>query len=317
MTAAGILLGWAAVIGVAGPRVLHRAAWPQRAPNLGVLMWQAASGSFLGALVLGGLALAVPATVLSGGLADVLVNCVMAVRDAYRSPVGASAAGAGLVLAGSVTVRVTWCLASGLTAAAARRREHAERLALVARHDPALDVLVVEHATVQAYCLPGRRGTIVLTSAALATLDHAQLAAVLAHERAHVRCRHHLVVATAAALARAFPRVPLLSSAADAVPQLVEMAADDAAGSRGDRTPVAAALGALAGSAAPAVGLPAGPGTLARVQRLLGPTAPLSRAGTVATLLVAIVLLAAPAAAALAPAWAAAPRPDCRMVMAS
>jgi Zn-dependent protease with chaperone function len=314
--AAAALLGWAVLLGVAVPAVLSRAAWPQRAPNLGLFVWQAASASFLAALVLGGLALAVPVTVLSGGLADLVANCVMAVRAAYRTPTGASAAGAGIVLAATVIGRVTWCLVSALAAAAVRRRKHARGLALVAYHDATLDALIVDHGTAQAYCLPGRRPAIVLTSGALAALDDARLSAVLAHERAHVRARHHLLVTAAAGLTRAFPMVRLLREAAVAVPQLVEMAADDAAGSRTGRSRVAAALVTLAVAAPPAAVLAAGgPGALTRVQRLLRPATPLDRAGTAAVVAVALVFLAAPALAAVAPAWAAGPMPDCHMVM--
>jgi hypothetical protein len=267
-------------------------------------------------LVLGGLALAVPVTVLSGGLADLVANCVMAVRAAYRTPAGAGAAGAGIVLAATVIGRVTWCLASGLVEAAVRRREHARGLALVARRDATLDALIVDHETAQVYCLPGRRPVIVLTSGAVAALDDAGLRAALAHERAHVRARHHLVVTAAAALARAFPRVRLLRDAADAVPQLVEMAADDAAGSGTGRSPVAAALVALATATPPAAALAAGgPSAVTRVQRLLRPASPLGRAGTAATMVVALIFLAAPAVVAVAPAWAAGPMPDCRMIM--
>ena len=318
MLGAIVLLGWATVLSFAAPAVLRRARWPSRAPRLAVLVWQTASASFVVALVLGGLALAVPATVLSGGLAELAMNCVMAVRDAYRTPAGAGAAGAGLVLAISVAGRVGWCLVAGLHHAARRRREHARRLSLVACRDDRLGVLVVEHATPLVYCLPGHSAAIVVTSAAINTLQPQQLTAVLAHERAHVRARHHLVVAAAAALARAFPRVPLLREAGAAIPALVEMAADDAASRRTDRTRVATSLAELAGSIAPEAALGAAAlGALARVQRLLRPAAPLSRLGTVAALGVAIILLAAPAAAAVAPAWIAGPMSDCRMVMAA
>jgi beta-lactamase regulating signal transducer with metallopeptidase domain len=220
------------------------------------------------------------------------------------------------VVTATVIARVTWCVISGLVRAAVLRREHAHGLALVARCDATLDALIVDHDAAQAYCLPGRRPAIVLTSGALAALDDARLHAVLAHERAHVRARHHLVVGAAAGLARAFPRVPLLRDAAAAVPQLVEMAADDAAGSRTGRSPVAAALVTLAAATPPAAALGAGgAGSVARVQRLLRPATPLGRAGTAGTLIVTLTFLAAPAIAAVAPAWAAGPMPDCHMVM--
>ncbi|MGH8971335.1 MAG: M56 family metallopeptidase, partial [Actinomycetes bacterium] len=245
---AAAMLGWAVLLGLAAPAALRRAAWPARAPRLGLLLWQAASVSFIVALILGGLALAVPTTVVSGGLADLVTNCVMAIRDAYRTPAGAGAAGAGLVLAAGVTGRTGWCLCTGMYQAARRRRQHAQALTMVARRDPSLGALVVEHAAARAYCLPGRHATVVVTTGALTQLSASQLVAVLAHEHAHVRARHHLVVAAAAGLARAFPGVPLLRHAAVIVPALVEMAADDTAGRNTDRARVAAALAALAGA---------------------------------------------------------------------
>lgn len=146
------------------------------------------------------------------------------------------------------------------------------------------------------------------------TLHPDELAAVLAHERAHVRARHHLVVAAAAGLARAFPKVPLLRDAALAIPSLVEMAADDSASRCTDRNRVATALLALAGTAAPVAALAAGgPGALRRVQRLLRPSAPLNLGATTAALGLAIALLVVPAIAAVAPAWAAGPMINCSM----
>jgi Zn-dependent protease with chaperone function len=316
MVASAALLAWAVLLAVAAPLVLRRAGWQTRSPRLAVAIWQATSLSFVAALVLGGLSLAVPATVLSGGLADLLANCVMAVRDAYRTPVGGGAAGAGLVLAAAVTVRVGWCLLADIRSAAKRRRQHARGLALVARRDDALGALVVQHGQPQAYCVPGRTAAIVVTTATVDRLPPDQLAAVLAHERAHLRARHHLAVAAAGALARALPRIPLLREAAVFVPLLVEMAADDAAGRGHDRAKVATALAALADAATPIAALgAAGTGALARVQRLLRPAAPLGVRGTTAALLVAVALLLAPGAAAIAPAWAAGPMANCDMRM--
>ena len=316
MLAAAALLGWAALLALAGPVMLRRAAWPTRSPRLGLLAWQAASASFVAALVLGGLALAVPATVLSGGLADLLTNCVMAIRDAYRSPAGASAAGAGLVLAAAVTLRVTSCVCAGLRDAARRRGEHAAALRVVGRRNDTLDALVVDHDTPRAYCLPGRAPTIVLTTGTLQRLVPDELAAVLAHERAHIRARHHLVIAAAAGLSRALPRVPLLRIAADAIPALAEMAADDIASRKTNRAQVATALVALAAATTPAAALSvAGPGAVARVQRLLRPASPISLPATGAAVVLAAAVFAAPAVAALAPAWVAGPMADCPMPM--
>jgi Zn-dependent protease with chaperone function len=98
--------------------------------------------------------------------------------------------------------------------------------------------------------VPGRRGTIVLTSGALALLDPPQLAAVLAHERAHLAGRHHLLVALTRGLAAVFPAVPLFSRGPENVTRLAEMCADDAAARRSGRRALLAALLAMATGAA-------------------------------------------------------------------
>lgn len=85
---------------------------------------------------------------------------------------------------------------------------------------------VIDHAVPAAYCLPGRGRRIVLTSAALTALSDDELNAVLAHERAHLSGRHHLVVAFADGLSRAFPNVPLFRRAQEQVGRLVEMLAE-------------------------------------------------------------------------------------------
>ncbi len=71
--------------------------------------------------------------------------------------------------------------------------------------------------------------------------------AVLAHERAHVRGRHHLAVALAVAAADALPRVPLCRAAPGAVGVLCELAADAAAVRRHGPAAVRAALAGTAG----------------------------------------------------------------------
>lgn len=308
----GALLGWAALLAFVAPRLLQRATWTERAPRLGVLAWQAASGSLVTSVVFAGLALAVPLRVLSSGPAELLAHCATLVREAHRDPAAAAFAVAGLLLAAGVVTRLAYALGSHARQAARRRQAHAEALTLLGRPHPRLGAVVVEHATPAAYCLPGRRGLIVVTTGALDALSDEELHAVLEHERAHLRARHHLAVAAAAALTRAFPRVPLLAAAAEEVPRLVEMAADDTAGARGDRGRVARALVAIAGAGAPAGALAAGgPTALARVRRLLDPAAPLPRGTAVAGIVTALALLAGPAAVALAPAALAGTVPDC------
>ncbi|SBW28742.1 Peptidase M48 [Candidatus Protofrankia californiensis] len=312
MTVAITLLAYAAALGAAAPRLLGRASWPDRAPRLAIAVWQAVSVSALAAAALAGLVLAVPSARLSTDLAALLRTCVLSLQASYATPGGAGIAGAGLTLTATLLLRVGYCAGRGLCRSARARRRHARTLAVLARPTPGLGAVVVDHPTAAVYCLPGRARRVVLTSAAVAVLRPDQLHAVLAHERAHLAGRHHLVVAGADACARAFPAVPLFTTAHREIIRLVELAADDAATRRHARLSVAAALAALASSASPGAGLAAGgPTALGRVRRLLQPAHPLGVARTaIGAALVAAVLLT-PLVVAAAPAWAAAHTASC------
>ncbi len=80
-----------------------------------------------------------------------------------------------------------------------------------------------------AYSLPRRAGGIVLSRGAVASLSPAELAAVLQHEEAHLRQRHHLLLALLGGVTHYFRRVPLIQAVRDAVPHYLEIAADQSA----------------------------------------------------------------------------------------
>lgn len=303
MIVAFSLAGYAALACAFGARLLHVDGWGSRSPRLAIAAWQAATFSVVFALVLAGISLAVPAAAMAGGLAGLLRSCAMAIRDAYATPGGAAAVGSGLVLALAVSARVGWCTAASLVRATRVRRRHRQALRLLGHADPSLGATVVDCADAAAYCLPGRGARVVISTGALHALSRAELGAVLAHERAHLAGRHHLVLAGVDGLRRAFPRIPLFAAAADEVSALVEMLADDAAGRAEDRPVVATALVRLAGMNAPPAALAAGSShALRRVRRLLSPARPL-RGITRAAIVAAIALvIAGPAAAAVAPA---------------
>ena len=316
MISAAALGGYALVLAVVVPRRLRDAAWPVQAPRLGVAAWQVVSVSMVGAPVLAGLSLAVPGSIFSHGLADLLRSCAMAVRSAYATPGGAAAAGTGIVLAGAVSSRVAYCATRALRQAARRRQAHSSALELVGRRDAALGVTVVEADGAIAYCLPGS-GQIVLSTGALTALGPAELRAVLAHERAHLGGRHHLVLAGADVLAQAFPGLALFRIARDEIARLIEMLADDAAVRRQDRLTVAGALARMACAQAPAGALGAGGATaLARVRRLLAPARPLGVVPSAVVGLALAALLIAPAVLAALPAAHLVGRTYCPVPMA-
>ena len=303
------LLAYAGAAGTLGAAALRRANWVRSAPRLGVLAWQVLSVSVLAALLFAGASAVVPSDVISTNLAAVLQACVMALRAQYSTPGGAlvhvTAVSATIVLA----VRAVYLLTTGLRGARRAGQEHLGQVRLAARTDTRLDVLVLEHPAAVAYCLPGGAGTVVLTSAAVLTLTEVELAAVLAHERAHLRGRHHLITATATAMQRTVPVLPVFRWAATEQARLLEMIADDAAAERGHRVDVARALVRLAeGSVShvPHVALGAADiAALDRVQRLVAPARTLSgfARGAVGVVIAATALL--PVTIAGAPAYAA------------
>jgi Zn-dependent protease with chaperone function len=279
--AALILLGWAALLALAGPRLLARTSWAERAPRLGIIAWQSLAVSALAAVALAGLALVVPTMSVSAGLSDLLAACVMALRERYATPGGAAAGAVGAVLALAVLVRAAWCLVAALITAVRGRARHRDTLAVVGTADSGMGTVVLDHDEPSVYCLPGRDRRIVVTTGALRVLDDRQLAAALAHERAHLDQRHDLVLAWGQGLSRAFPRVRLFVLAHQETVRLVELLADDTAARHCDRLTLAEALLSLAGARTPAAALGAG-GTTAglRVRRLIAPHRPLGRART-------------------------------------
>ncbi|WP_007515162.1 M56 family metallopeptidase [Pseudofrankia saprophytica] len=119
-------------------------------------------------------------------------------------------------------------------------------------------VVVVPGKHPDAFTLPGSPGRIVVTESMRAALSPDELGVVLAHERAHLRGRHHRYV-DATRLAAAGQ--PLLRPVARLVEYGVERWADErAAVEVGDRVRVARAIGTVALVTA-ATGPPSSPGS--------------------------------------------------------
>jgi len=305
--ATGALLGYAALL-LAGAPLLTRARWPERAPRLAIAVWLALAASAIGSVVLAGLVLLVPAPTVSRGVASLLATCGMALRVRYAHPGGLPLAVAGAVVAVAVTAWVAWCAVATLAATARAGRDHRLRLLLAGRTDERLGALVVEHGEPAAYCMSGVRRPVVLTTAALRLLDEPQLAAVLAHERAHQAGRHHLLVSLAAVPAAAFPWVPAFRHASVEVARLAELAADDAAARRSPRLAVAEALLTLGSVASPAAAWALGAGgstAAARVRRLIAAPQPLSWAAKTTWTVALAALIALPLLLMAAPAFGA------------
>lgn len=77
-----------------------------------------------------------------------------------------------------------------------------------------------------AYSVAGTPSFVVATRGVHEQLRDDDIAAVLEHERAHLRGRHHILVGLAEALANSAPRVPLMRHSPALVRAAVELAAD-------------------------------------------------------------------------------------------
>ncbi|MER5959875.1 M56 family metallopeptidase [Streptomyces longhuiensis] len=173
------------------------------------------------------------------------------------------------------------------------------------------DVLVVAGSDVDAFALPGYRGRpgrVVVTSGMVRSLKAGEREVLLAHERAHLAGRHHLLSAVVDLAAVVHPA---LRSLREALVFHVERWADeDAAAVVGDRRMAAAAIAraALAGMSHGGVGgyplLSATSGPVPqRVEALLLPEPVIPRGGgrrAVVAALAGMVVVAAVAALALA-----------------
>ena len=104
--------------------------------------------------------------------------------------------------------------------------------------------------------MAGPDPAVIVTTAALQALDRDQLAAVLAHERAHLAWHHHRLLALARIARQLLPFLPLMREAAVQVARLVEMHADDTATAAHDTRTLATALVVLAEKAASPRGRP-------------------------------------------------------------
>jgi bla regulator protein blaR1 len=304
------LLAAVAVGSVQGASALLRASWPRRSPAAAILLYQALG--LAGGLAAVGTLLAVGVAPQGSGVAGGLAALATDLADGRflrsRQPMALTVIQAGCLAAGmALLALLCWVLIIAFAGVLQARRRQRELLALLAHGDPKVPgALVVDYPAAAAYCLPGLRSKIVVSVGTLDLLGPAELAAVLAHERAHLRARHDLVLLPFTSLRRAFPRSRVVAQALWAVALLIEMLADDHAQRARPARELATALlrfGTAGTSCAPAGALAVAEGEItARVARLLAPPPPLSRQAHVAIWLAAGLLTTVPIVLLIIPA---------------
>lgn len=178
-----------------------------------------------------------------------------------------------LALTCVVAARLAWSTAKVMIATRTHRRRHRELVDLLgdpAGLAPGLRVLAERRPI--AYCVPAvRDARVVVSAGALDCLAPDEMAAVLAHESAHLRARHDLVLEAFTALRAAFPAFVRSREVLTSGQLLVELLADDAARRRVGPAALARALVTLAHAPVPDGSLAAGNATALRIQRLAEP----------------------------------------------
>ncbi len=247
------LAGLAVLLVWVTPGILARQVRLRRAPRAALVAWQSVSvGGVLSAVFVA------PAAVL------VLVGGDGLARHPWLVALAALVSGAVL----------TRLLVSGHlvgTRVRAARTRHREIVDIVAAHEQG-GLRVLQHPTPTAYCIPGRAARVVLSQGVLDTLPAPELAAVLAHEKAHLEARHDLLLEFFTVLHESVPSALRSRRALTEVQLLVEALADRAAVRRSGELATARALVAIVESRSPDAAMGAGTSAPVRMRLLaLGP----------------------------------------------
>jgi Zn-dependent protease with chaperone function len=234
------------------------------------------------------------ATVALPALAELLHQCWLALHAGPPGPVDTVA---GILSAVALTVAV---IRGGWRASRTgrhRRRlhdKHSELAWLLTGGGPRSGTVLWLPATEPlAYSVAGNPPLVVMSTGLRQCLDPAAVNAVEAHEHAHVRRRHHLLIAVAQAAAAGLGWLPLMRHSPSLVRTLVELDADAHAARTHGHHGLRRALQTLqtAPAPAPALGI-AGDCTQLRLSRLAGRSSPGSGrfAGSTAACGAALVL---------------------------
>ena len=278
------------------PAMLARASWPIRAPRAAIVLWQSIALAAVLSAFSAGIAIASRLFVLGpDGRPTATITSEI---DALGWPLWAA-----YVIVFAITLvigaRLTYAVLQVAIATRRRRAHHRMVVDLVGKSQ-GNHLRILNVAQPLAYCLPGVRSRVVVSEGALNALGDNEMAAILTHERAHLRARHDLVLEMFTAVHAAFPRFVRSGNALDAVRLLIEMLADDAAVRTAGPTPLARALVACASGRTPSGALAAGgPTTVLRLRRLGG--RPNSRAVAATAYLAAAAVLAVPTLALAVP----------------
>lgn len=226
-----LLLVSAVVVCVSAPAVLSRIDSTKYDPALLIGAWLAAIAGVVVAVVGSSIVLLLPGHGLH------LIPSFMTSHWPWHRMIAHGASTAVEQVTGIVAVTlfsaVGTCFSVRLVVANRKRIRKSERhiavLEAVAQTDHRQpEVLRLSHEDPIAFSISGVRDRIVVTDGVF-QLGEDAVAAVFAHERAHLRGHHHSIVGYTRVLAECLPFVPLFRHAHPAIVELVELSADASA----------------------------------------------------------------------------------------
>jgi Zn-dependent protease with chaperone function len=290
-----VLLLWPVRVG------LLRARWTEIAPRAAIVLWQSV-GLAVGVALLGACFELASASSTGAGprrtVTDFTASQPRIPSSTGMRPSELFGMTAGLILVtllfGSLVVR-----AVGTARTRARQRVLIDLVGTEREELPG--AVVLDHPRAAAFAVPGLRGRVVLSSGALDTLTPDELRAVLAHERAHLRAHHDLVLLPFRSLASSLPDSRSLAAVSSRVGTLVEMAADNRALRECEPGALARALCALADGGIPGLESDSAVSRLnQRIERALG-VSRCSRVFAFGSVLAAAGIVAMPIVVLVAP----------------
>lgn len=290
VTLTGVLCIGLAALAVAGPWLLRRAAPALvRVPRLAVVVISGGILVWLATLLAIGPLLAWAGSgpaLLPGRAAEVCQRCLAA---ANPFPAGTTDTVIPALLLLALPAALALTLGAGIIGQVRRRMLRSRQAARALLHGASrdrfhgCDVSLVDAEHPFALAFPARHGGIVLSAGAVRALEADEMAAVLAHENAHLRQHHHLISAVMDGVASRLRWVPVVAAAADALPHYLEIAADDRARREAGTPALVGALVKLGERTHPAIPRDACPAALhaagpERIRQLVRPSAGLAGA---------------------------------------
>lgn len=228
MILAASLCAAALVIGVTAPHYLRPLLSPTRNPSLALSAWTISLVLFVLTLVATPVALVTRPGQYMPRLRSLVLTCAESLQNDDQLTWMPFAQLALVSAAIALVLRIGFI---GFTLVSRHRQCTAQHLAMLkllchkTSRDGVSETLWLKSDRPAAYSIAAGRGVVVATDG-LSALTPLQQRAVLGHERAHLRGRHHQLVLFAEILSAALPFVPLCRQAPDWFRVLTELAAD-------------------------------------------------------------------------------------------